>query len=82
MGSEYKTSKSPLITVRAAGTADITQVEIKKNSSIVHINKPNKRIVDLNWGDPDFDKRKAVYYYIRIVQKNNEEAISSPIWVN
>lgn len=26
--------------------------------------------------------RKASYYYIRIVQADNEEAISSPIWVN
>ena len=82
MGSEYRTSESPLIAVRAAGTADITRVEIKKNSSVVHVNRPDKRIIELNWRDPDFDGSKATYYYIRIVQANNEEAISSPIWVN
>jgi hypothetical protein len=82
MGSEYRTSESPLIAVRAAGTADITRVEIKKNSSIVHVNRPDKRIIELNWRDPDFDSSKATYYYIRIVQANNEEAISSPIWIN
>jgi len=82
MGSEYVTSESPLIAVRAAGTADIARVEIKKNSSIVHVNRPDKRIIELNWRDPDFDSSKATYYYIRIIQANNEEAISSPIWIN
>ncbi|MFB0555409.1 MAG: DUF3604 domain-containing protein [Phycisphaerae bacterium] len=82
MGSEYRTSEPPLIAVSAAGTADINRVEIKKNSSIVYVNRPNKRIIKLNWRDPDFDSSKATYYYMRIVQANNEEAISSPIWVN
>lgn len=82
MGSEYRTSESPLIAVRATGTANITRVEIKKNSSFVHVNRPDKRIIELNWRDPDFDGSKASYYYIRIVQADNEEAISSPIWVN
>jgi len=56
--------------------------EIKKNSSIVHLNRPNKRIFELSWRDPDFDSSKATYCYIRTIQANNEEAISSPIWVN
>ena len=81
MGSEYKTDKTPLITVRVAGTATISQVEIRKNSSVVHTVEPNGRTVELDWKDPDFDSDRKSYYYVRVVQKNGEEAISSPVWI-
>ena len=70
------------ISFKATDTTDTTGIEIKKNSSIVHVVRPKKRIFELNWREPDFDSNKTCYYYIRIVQSNNEEAISSPIWVN
>lgn len=81
MGSEYKTDNAPLIAVRVAGTAKINQVEIKKNGSIVHRVEPNGRTVELDWKDPDFDSGQECYYYVRIVQTNSEEAISSPVWI-
>ena len=31
---------------------------------------------------PQFQPLFIFYYYVRIVQDDNEEAISSPIWVN
>ena len=82
MGSEFKAVGSPLFAVRAAGTAEITRVEIKKNAQIVLTAEPNKRHVELSWTDPEFDRDETAFYYVRIVQDNNEEAISSPIWVN
>ncbi|MBL7187724.1 MAG: CehA/McbA family metallohydrolase [Phycisphaerae bacterium] len=81
MGSEYKTDEAPLITVRVAGTAAISRVEIKKNSSVVHTVEPNGRIAELDWKDPDFDSGQQSYYYVRVVQTNGEEAISSPVWI-
>jgi hypothetical protein len=81
MGSEYKTDKAPLIAVEVAGTANISRIEIRKNSSVVHKIQPVGQIAEVNWKDPDFDSDRACYYYVRVVQANGEEAISSPIWV-
>lgn len=82
MGSEYRTSTPPTLGIKAAGTAPIATVEIKKNSEIVHIARPNANGVELEWQDPAFDPDQECYYYVRIVQTDAEEAISSPIWVN
>ena len=82
MGSEYEYDRAPLISVRIAGTAAVSRVEIKKDSSVVHTVKPNKRKVELTWTDPDFDADDGCYYYIRVIQADGEEAISSPIWLD
>ncbi len=82
MGSEYKTRKAPKITVEVAGTAPISLIEVKKNSEVVYTQQPGKEQVHFEWKDSDFDPGAANYYYVRVMQTNNEEAISSPIWVN
>jgi hypothetical protein len=82
MGTEYQTTKGPTMTVLALGTAPIELVEIKKNSEVVHTEQPGKISVEFEWQDPDFKADHECYYYVRIVQDNGEEAISSPIWVN
>ena len=81
MGSEYQTDSAPLMTISVAGTTVIRRIEIKKNSSVVHVLEPNKSMVDLDWRDPDFEGGKACYYYARVVQENGEEAICSPVWI-
>jgi hypothetical protein len=82
MGSEFRADSAPTLAIKAIGTARITSVEIKKDSRVVHSVKPNEVSVQLDWRDPDFHADRACYYYVRLVQANNEEAICSPIWVN
>jgi len=84
MGSEYRTDSPPLITVEVVGTAPISRVEIKKNSRVLHTFEPKgtARAVTLQWRDTAFQAGEPCYYYVRVVQDNNEEAICSPIWVN
>ena len=82
MGSEYKTTTSPALTIHVVGTAPIQLVEIKKNSEVVHTEQPARVSSAITWQDPDFTPDRECYYYVRIVQQDNEEAISSPIWVN
>ena len=82
MGSEFVSVVSPSFAVRVVGTADITRVEIRKNGEMVFTTEPNKRNVELSWRDEQFDENQTSFYYVRIVQANNEEAISSPIWTN
>ena len=82
MGGEYRTATAPTVTVDAAGTAAIARVEIKKNGKVVHTSAPGKDRVRFEWRDPAFQADRACYYYVRVVQENREEAVSSPIWVN
>lgn len=82
MGSEYKASNPPTITIKAVGTAVMSRLEIKKNSRMVYLEQPSEKTIKLQWQDPDFQPDQQCYYTIHITQANNEQAISSPIWVN
>ena len=82
MGSECRAESAPQLIVEAIGTARIARVEIKKNSELVHEVEPQQERVRLQWRDTDFAAARPAYYYVRIVQANGEEAISSPVWVN
>ena len=74
---------APTLTVNAEGTAAITRVEFKKDGVTLHVMKPNHATLkNITWKDPIFKPGEAAHYYVRIVQENGEEAISSPVWVN
>jgi hypothetical protein len=82
MGSEYRTPLPPTVTVEVLGTAPLSRIEIKKDSEVVHTAQPNGPSERIQWRDPDFRSGRTCYYYVRVLQANDEEAISSPIWVN
>ena len=82
MGSEYRTRMPPTLKIEAVGTAPIVALQIKKDSQVVHEIRPRNCSVRFEWRDSDFDPDSSCYYYVRVLQDNGEEAISSPIWVN
>jgi hypothetical protein len=82
MGSEYRTVMPPKIHVYAVGTNPIARIEIKKNSEVVHVVEPARLTVDLTWTDESFEVGQSCYYYVRVIQEDREEAISSPVWIN
>jgi hypothetical protein len=84
MGSEYRTDTSPTFAINAVGTAAILRVEIKKSNEQkpVQTFEPKTTVFRREWSDGDFRADRPCYYYVRIVQANDEEAVSSPIWVN
>ena len=83
MGSEFNSNTAPTLSVNATGTAPIRLVEFKKNGvTLQDVNPDSASLKDLSWKDPIFKPGETAYYYIRIVQDNGEEAISSPVWVN
>ena len=64
---------------------DIARIEILRNSQVVHVYEPvsASRQTTGEWIDPKPDHEQGVlYYYIRVTQKNNHLAWSSPIWVS
>ena len=82
MGTEYRADSPPTLAVEAVGTAPIRRVEIKKDSRIAATFEPGRTSVKLQWTDPGFDPETPCYYYVRVVQDNDEEAISRPVWVD
>lgn len=82
MGTEFRTESPPELIVEAVGTAPIALVELKKNSKVVGTFTPKQTSVKLEWRDDDFKSGRSSHYYARILQEDNEEAISSPVWVN
>lgn len=82
MGTEFLTTAAPLLAIDVVGTAPILRVEIKKDSRVVHVHVGDAPDGHLEWRDAEFDPGTSGYYYVRVVQTNGEEAISSPIWVN
>ncbi len=79
MGSELQSASPPTIDVAAVGTAKIQRIEIKNNGRLVHTTSPGTTEATLRWQAPR--PKAASCYYVRVVQSDGEEAISSPIWV-
>ena len=81
MGAEYSTSDAPRFDVRIIGTAQIEQIDIIKDNTFAYTAHPDVREVSLSYSDPDI-KAGTHYYYVRVIQADNNMAWGSPIWVN
>jgi hypothetical protein len=80
MGDVIKSQTAPRLQFRAIGTDRIKQLVIVKNQKFVYIDHPNTKEVTLDFTDRDFQPGLN-YYYVRVVQVDNNVAWSSPIWV-
>jgi hypothetical protein len=81
MGQEIETAGPPEIRINVVGTSDISTVEIKRNNTVVKAFSPGTDTFKTTWVDENYDPNNPLYYYVRIIQANNEEAISSPVWI-
>ncbi len=83
MGSEITITKGQTvkIDVDVLGTGDISSVEIIKNNVDIHSEKSSNDRCKFTITDTDLEKG-TTYYYIRVTQKDEHMAWSSPIWVD
>jgi len=86
MGEEIReeSGEERVVTVLAAGTANIGTIEILKNNAVVHTQQGPGKTARLEWGDP-VKKRAAGredFYYVRVTQTDGNKAWSSPIWIS
>ena len=75
-------SRDSEIAVEVVGTAPIKRIEVKRDCRTVQLHEPEGESATFAWTDLDFDAGRPCLYYVRIVQIDGEEAISSPVWVN
>ncbi|MBI4709563.1 MAG: DUF3604 domain-containing protein, partial [Nitrospirae bacterium] len=85
MGSEIilASGEYPALEISAQGVRSvIDRIEIIKNGnsvSPVHTQTFSQNTVSYSWTDNDYIS--GDFYYVRVIQSNNERAWSSPIWV-
>jgi len=84
MGREIKANQNPRITAIIEGTAALQQTVIFKNNKVIHEKKEadlaGARDYRIDHVDDNFTEDS--YYYLRVIQANNEIAWASPAWVD
>lgn len=85
-GKEYLqgdilTAQSPLrLKVKVIGTRPVRQIDIIRNNKYIHTLHPIQNDVSFEFQDPD-NAAGERYYYVRVIQIDDQMAWSSPIWV-
>ena len=85
-GSEYlqgdivKASGEFQLSVKVIGTADIRQIDVIRNNKFIHNRQPLTREASFTFVDNQPSAGES-YYYVRVIQADDQMAWSSPIWV-
>jgi hypothetical protein len=87
MGEEFTSADAPEISAYIRGTAKIRSIDVIGGSKILHtvggLEKPiGQNEYRLKWSDPEWShKTGEQWYYVRVIQEDDEMAWSSPMWV-
>ena len=81
MGEEFSASEPPRLDVRIIGTAKIQQVDIIKDNTFAYTAYPDVEELSFSYTDSGIEAGTH-YYYVRVIQADNNMAWGSPIWVN
>jgi len=87
MGEEWAQKDAPPLEIFVRGAAPIRSVEIIGRSRVLHaegsVEKPlHAKEHRIRWTDPEWDGQTAEqWYYVRVIQDDDEMAWSSPVWV-
>ena len=82
MGEKLPASdgKPVKISVRVQCPGDIDHIEICRNNQFIYTNQPKGRNAELTFVDTA-PVQGYSYYYVRVRQKDEEIAWSSPVWL-
>jgi hypothetical protein len=81
MGDDFKTGEAPTLEIRVSGASDLAKIDIIRDSKVLVTLKPQGQGYKTTWTDPQ-PSPGTHSYYIRVLQRNNEIAWSSPMWIN
>ncbi|MBI3682306.1 MAG: hypothetical protein HY235_18155 [Acidobacteria bacterium] len=71
---------APELNVAVTGTAEIARVDVIKNGAFAYNVEPKSRSAKFVFRDQGFEGKES-YYYVRVIQTDQQMAWSSPIWV-
>ena len=81
MGAEFSTSEPPRFDVRIIGTGKIKQIDVIKDNTFAYTAHPDVGEVTFSYTDSDIEAGSH-YYYVRVIQEDDNMAWGSPIWVD
>ena len=81
MGDIFSSGEMPVLKVKVEGTGPIERIEVIKNNTFVHTEKPQGSSSTFEYRDSDIKPGES-YYYVRVEQAAGQLAWSSPIWVS
>jgi len=81
MGDEFETQMPPGLKFFVRGTAKITQLDVLRDSQVVQTFRPDAVTYEGTWTDPQPLREGTHYYYVRVLQANDEIAWGSPMYV-
>jgi hypothetical protein len=80
MGDELKSAGPPKLDMAVVGTNKIAKIDILRDSEVVHTITPDGATYSGSWTDAN-PLAGMHYYYIRVLQTDQEIAWASPIWI-
>ncbi len=77
-----RTDHKPVVRTRCQGTNGIREVRLIRDGRVIRSQPMHGEWgCELEWVDEDYNSDSSSYYYVRVVQVDNESAWSSPVWI-
>jgi hypothetical protein len=80
MGDSFATDAAPKLELVVIGTKPLARVEVLRDSKVVETFQPGAAEFRRAWTDPK-PEVGTHYYYVRVVQQDDEIAWTSPMWI-
>jgi hypothetical protein len=80
MGDEFTTNAPPTLEIAAIGTNKIAKIDVMRDGEVVETIKPQGTEYRGKWTDPQ-PRAGLRYYYVRVLQTDEEIAWASPMWI-
>ena len=81
MGAAFASNTVPKLEIGVIGADTIAQIDIIKDNKIVYTAHPGVEELSLTYTDRDVETGEH-YYYVRVIQEDNNMAWASPIWID
>ncbi len=80
MGDDLVTATPPVFQINVVGTGKLAKIDVLRDSEVIDTLKPNGNTFKGDWIDLKA-KEGSHYYYLRVLQEDQEIAWITPIWV-
>lgn len=81
-GEAFEAKSAPVLIVNVKGTKPVRQIDVVRDNQFVHTRHPMTKEVSFRYKDTGPITAKESYFYVRVIQADDQMAWSSPVWVS